>query len=235
MNPGSETDTMHAVAKRITQVALSIVVSGVLLFAASGRLDWTWAWAYLALAIAIVLVNAVALLPAHRDVVAERAGAGEGAKTWDKWLGGAATAVSSIGGLLVAGLDARLGWTAPLPLRTHLIGGFALVAGYGLFTWAMAVNPFFSTIVRIQRDRGHTVVDRGPYRAVRHPGYVGWIATALAAPILLGSAWALAPAALGCALMVARTAMEDRTLHRELPGYRDYAARVRYRLVPGIW
>ena len=230
-----ERHTVNAVAKRMTQVALSIVFSGVILFGASGRLDWTWAWIYLAICLAVVLFNALTLLPAHRDVVAERAGAGEGAKPWDKWLGGAATVVSSICGLLVAGLDARFAWTAALPLRTHLVGAGGLIAGYALFTWAMTANPFFSTVVRIQRDRGHTVVDRGPYRTVRHPGYVGWILTALAAPTLLGSAWAVVPAALGCALMIARTAMEDRTLREELPGYLEYAARVRFRLVPGVW
>jgi protein-S-isoprenylcysteine O-methyltransferase Ste14 len=104
-----------------------------------------------------------------------------------------------VGGLLVAGLDARFGWTRTLPLR------------------------------------GHTVVDAGPYRAVRHPGYVGWIVSALAAPLLLGSVWALVPAALGSCVMVARTALEDRTLRRELPGYEDYATRVRSRLLPWVW
>lgn len=226
---------MSPVARRMAQVGLSILVAGVMLFGSSGSLDWGWAWVYVGLSVAVVLFNALTLLPAHRDLVAERAGAGEGAKDWDKWLGGTATIVSSVIGLLVAGLDARFGWTGALPLRTHFIGAGGFVAGYGLFTWAMAANPFFSTIVRIQTDRGHTVVDRGPYRAVRHPGYVGWIVTALAAPLLLGSAWAVVPAALGCALMIARTAMEDRTLREELPGYVEYAAKVRFRLLPGVW
>ncbi len=226
---------MNAVTSRMTQVALWIVGSAVILFGASGRLDWIWAWVYVGICVAIVLFNAVVLLPTRRDVVAERAGAGEGAKTWDKWLGGAASLASLVFGLLVAGLDARFGRTRPLHLRTHLLGAAGLVAGYALFTWAMTANPFFSTVVRIQKDRGHTVVDAGPYLAVRHPGYVGWLVTALAAPILLGSAWALLPAVVGCALMVVRTALEDLTLRRELPGYTDYAQRVRYRLVPGVW
>jgi protein-S-isoprenylcysteine O-methyltransferase Ste14 len=226
---------MSAVARRMAQVGLSILLAGVILFGSSGSVAWVWAWVYLGLSVAVVIVNALTLLPSHRDVVAERAGAGEGAKTWDMWLGGAATVVSSVFGLLVAGLDARFAWTHTPPLRTHLIGAGCFVAGYAMFTWAMAVNPFFSTIVRIQKDRGHTVVDTGPYRIVRHPGYVGWIVTALAAPVLLGSAWAVVPAALGCSLMIARTALEDRTLRAELPGYLDYATRVRFRLIPGIW
>jgi len=226
---------MSPVARRMTQVALSIVASAAILLGTAGRLDWGWAWAYVGLAASFVLLTAVLLLPTRRDLIAERAGAGEGAKTWDKWLGGAATAVGSLVALVVAGLDARLGWTQALPARTHLLGAACFLAGYGLFTWAMASNPFFSTIVRIQKDRGHTVVDTGPYRAVRHPGYVGWIVSALATPVLLGSSWALVPAALGSCLMVARTALEDRTLRRELPGFADYAVRVRYRLLPWVW
>lgn len=226
---------MSAVAKRFVQVALSIVVSAVLLFGAAGRLDWAWAWVYVGLSVAIVLVNALLLLPRHRDVIAERAGVGEGAKTWDRWLAGAATLFVSGGALVVAGLDARFGWTRELPLRNHIVGLVGFLAGYGLLSWALAANRFFSSFVRIQKDRGHTVVDTGPYRAVRHPGYVGWIVTALAGPLLLGSAWALVPAAVGSVLMVARTALEDRTLRRELDGYEAYAARVRYRLLPGVW
>ncbi len=226
---------MTPVVRRMLQVGLSILLAAVALFGASGRLDWGWAWAYVGLAASIVLFNALILLPSRRDVIAERAGAGPGAKTWDKWLGGAASAVGSLIALVVAGLDTRFGWTGALPLRTHLIGAGCFAAGNLLLTWAMAVNPFFSTVVRIQRERGHTVVDRGPYRAVRHPGYVGWIAAAVAAPLLLGSASALAPAALGAGLMIARTALEDRTLRRELDGYEAYAGRVRYRLMPGLW
>ena len=232
--PSREKDAMNPVAKRMTQVALSIVFSAVLLFGGSGRLGWIWAWVYLALSVAVVVANAATLLPSHRDVIAERAGVGAGAKRWDRWLGGG-TAVATVVGLLVAGLDARLSWTAPVPLYTHVVGVACLITGNALFTWALAVNPFFSTIVRIQTDRGHRVVDTGPYRSVRHPGYVGWIVTALGTPVLLGSVFALAPAVAGCALMIWRTATEDRTLRDELPGYEDYARRVRYRLMPGVW
>jgi protein-S-isoprenylcysteine O-methyltransferase Ste14 len=226
---------MSPVARRFAQVGLGIVACALILFGAAGRLDWAWAWVYVGVSVAIVLVTALFLVPRHRDLIAERAGGGEGVKTWDKWLGGTASLLASFLALLVAGLDARLGWTRELPLRSHLVGLACFLAGYGLFLFAMAANRFFSTFVRIQKDRGHTVVDTGPYRAVRHPGYVGWIVSALATPWLLGSLWALVPAALGAALMVVRAALEDRTLRRELEGYEDYAARVRYRLLPGVW
>ena len=102
-------------------------------------------------------------------------------------------------------------------------------------TWAMMTNSFFSALVRIQRDRGHAVVSRGPYRFVRHPGYVGYITFTLATPVALGTLWGLIPAVLVSLGMVIRTALEDRTLREELPGYEDFASQVRFRLVPGVW
>jgi protein-S-isoprenylcysteine O-methyltransferase Ste14 len=110
-----------------------------------------------------------------------------------------------------------------------------LAVGYGLAAWAMDANAYFSTVVRIQSERGHTVCRSGPYRFVRHPGYVGYTLQALGMPFLLGSLWALLPALVMAVAMVIRTVLEDRTLQAELPGYREYAQEVRYRLVPGIW
>jgi protein-S-isoprenylcysteine O-methyltransferase Ste14 len=99
----------------------------------------------------------------------------------------------------------------------------------------MLANRFFSAVVRIQTDRGHVVVSDGPYRVMRHPGYAGGMLSYLASPLLLSSLWMFIPAVLTVAAMVARTALEDRTLRAELPGYADYARRVRYRLLPGLW
>jgi protein-S-isoprenylcysteine O-methyltransferase Ste14 len=107
--------------------------------------------------------------------------------------------------------------------------------GYALFLWAMASNAFFAEGVRIQTDRGHTVSTGGPYRYVRHPAYTGAIISLVAAPLLLGSPWALIPAVAAAALYVARTYMEDKTLMEELPGYKEYARQTRYRLLPGVW
>jgi protein-S-isoprenylcysteine O-methyltransferase Ste14 len=104
-----------------------------------------------------------------------------------------------------------------------------------MLLWAMVSNSFFSQIVRIQADRGHTVAIGGPYRVVRHPAYVGMILFELAISTLLASWWALAAGGLCASLLILRTALEDRTLQAELEGYGEYARRVRYRLVPGIW
>jgi protein-S-isoprenylcysteine O-methyltransferase Ste14 len=140
-----------------------------------------------------------------------------------------------LGVLLVAGLDERLGWSPEISLGVQ-VGGLAVVAlGCLLSGWAMLVNRFFSAVVRIQSDRGHSVVSTGPYRLVRHPAYVGGMVVYLATGPALVSLWALVPGLLVTILLAVRTALEDRTLRGELPGYEEYASRVRYRLIPGIW
>jgi protein-S-isoprenylcysteine O-methyltransferase Ste14 len=110
-----------------------------------------------------------------------------------------------------------------------------VIAGYGLVVWATGVNAFFSQVVRIQSERGHAVISSGPYRYVRHPAYVGMSLVVLGAPIMLGSWWALIPGVISALLVIVRTKLEDQTLRAELPGYAEYAQRVRYRLIPGLW
>lgn len=136
---------------------------------------------------------------------------------------------------VTAGLDRRFGWSPPMP--PALPSGVAVIAALGslLTIWAMASNRFFSGVVRIQAERGHTVVTTGPYRYVRHPGYVGALLFIPATPLILGSLWTLVPAGVLIGAAILRTALEDRFLQTELNGYREYASRVRYRLVPGLW
>ena len=136
---------------------------------------------------------------------------------------------------LVAGLDnARFSWW-PLPFSAVYPGLIVFALAIGLVSWAMAVNQFAESTVRIQSDRGQTVVSTGPYRLVRHPMYVAAILMVVATPLILGSMWALVAAAPLVGLFTVRTALEDRTLRRELAGYQEYAARTRYRLLPGLW
>jgi protein-S-isoprenylcysteine O-methyltransferase Ste14 len=136
---------------------------------------------------------------------------------------------------VVMGLDVgRYGWSH-LGAWAAAVGTLLFAAGSVVLTWAMLVNTHFETVVRIQTDRGHKVVTTGPYGLVRHPGYVGAGLWALGTPLIVGSAYGLIPAALAVITLVVRTALEDRTLGAELPGYADYAARTRHRLLPGIW
>ena len=241
MNTKSETpstnnrpNTTAGILKRVGTVAIFLVLTAVILFVAAGRLNWTWAWVYLGISLLTVLINGTVMLRTSPETIAER-GELKITERWDK-------VVSALYGLAmylalpaVAGLDVRFGWTRDLSLTWHVAGAVALAAGVGLSAWAMIANAYFSTAVRIQTDRGHSVCDTGPYRFVRHPGYVGFDLQAIGLPFLLGSVWALIPGIMAAAFMIARTSLEDRTLQAELPGYADYVQKVRYRLIPGIW
>jgi len=220
------------IVKRGLQVVVQFLILAVLLFISAGRLDWVWAWVYLGAVVFILIVN-MWVLP--REVIVERGQARkEGVKGWDKVVS-VFTAIAALGVPIVAGLDERWGWSPQLGLAVHIVGLIFIVLGQGLFTWAMTANKFFSTMVRIQEERGHTVASSGPYRYVRHPGYVGYITVAFATALALGSLWAFVPAGLGMCAFVVRTALEDRTLQEELPGYKEYTQQVRYRLLPGVW
>jgi protein-S-isoprenylcysteine O-methyltransferase Ste14 len=137
--------------------------------------------------------------------------------------------------MIVAGLDHRFGWSPVFPLWLIMIGIFLIALGYGFSAWAFAENCFFSSVVRIQVDREHMVCDSGPYRIVRHPAYAGNILPLLGIVLALSSLWTIIPAVVALVIAVIRTALEDQTLQEELPGYQEYARRVRYRLFPGIY
>ncbi len=196
-------------------------------------LDWIPGPAFMGLIAAFILAHLVYVPLANPEILVHRALLKKGTETWDwVWLGVFTSLLIAIG--VVASLDIRSGW-APLPLWVWPIGLVSFVLGGGLFLRAMGENPFFEKTVRIQSERGHHVIDTGPYRSVRHPGSVGMLAWILSFPLLLTSAWALLPAALAVISLVIRTALEDRMLQKKLPGYADYAARVRSRLIPGVW
>ncbi len=209
-------------------------VYGAVLFGAAGTVRWPAGWAYLVV-MAVVLAVYFRVAARHPDLLAERAHPPRDAKRWDKPLVTLIAVIGPFAFIVVAGLDRRFRWTPVLPVWWKLAGLLVAGAGGMLTDWAVAFNGFFSALVRIQHDRNHYVVDGGPYRVVRHPGYLGSLVAMPAASVALGSRWALALAAAVAALIVVRTVLEDRTLQRELPGYSAYAQRVRFRLVPGLW
>jgi protein-S-isoprenylcysteine O-methyltransferase Ste14 len=211
--------------------------SAVALFAAAGTLRWPMAWLYVGLSLAVTLVSRLIVLRINPDLLEERGRftKGEGVEGWDRWLMPLVGLVGPISLAMVAGLDHRLGWSRALPAALPWIGCAFLVLGYAWATWALATNRFFSAVVRIQSERGHTVVDTGPYRWMRHPGYAGGLVSYCAAPLLLNALWAFIPAGLTAIALIVRTALEDRALQRDLPGYPEYARRVRGRLLPGVW
>jgi protein-S-isoprenylcysteine O-methyltransferase Ste14 len=230
----TKSDVTAGVLKRLIEVGVAILIQAAILFISAGRLDWDVAWAYLVVYVGVVAINSLMILPKNPELIAERGQPKKNAKNWDKVLS-SLTGVASLITLVVAGLGIRFGQPPQVALTIQFVALASLVLGYGLFSWAMASNPFFSTLVRIQDDRGHAVASTGPYRYVRHPGYVGWIILSLATPLMLGSLWGLIPGGLSALLMAVRTALEDRTLQNELDGYKDYAQQVRYRLFPGVW
>ncbi len=211
----------------------TLVFTGVVLFWSAGRLDWWAAWA----AIAVWTVWFAALdwvvLRIQPGLLAERLSPPKDAKAWDRALLSSIRLVE-LARYIIAGLDQRSGWSENFPLAVQGVGLIAFLLGTALFAWAMACNPFFSQVVRIQTERGHAVVSTGPYRWVRHPGYLATIVTELSLSALLGSWWAILASAVLGILFILRTVLEDRTLQAELPGYREYAGQVRGRLVPRI-
>ena len=231
----SELDVTGGIVKRLIQLGVQALLLAAILFLSSGRLDWVWAWVYLASFVAGVGIFGILLYRKNPELIAERAEIREGTKRWDRVLTFFYGILASVFLQLVAGLDKRFGWSPALPVAAHLAGLALSLIGHALASWAMLENAYFAGTVRIQAGRGHTVCTSGPYRIVRHPGYTGWMVGLLTVPLLLGSLWSLIPGGLAVLLLVVRTVLEDRVLQEELDGYQEYAAQVRYRLVPGIW
>jgi protein-S-isoprenylcysteine O-methyltransferase Ste14 len=217
-------------------IMILFVLPAMILLGSSGRLDWDMAWVYVGLTAAFSLGSRITMLWKTPDLIAERGQASdkEDTESWDKVLMPLGIVVATVM-LIVAGLDKRFEWSPNLPLLLHSTAFVITALGYSLGTWATVANRFFSSVARIQREREHVVVTTGPYQYVRHPGYAGTIVTSLATPLLLGSLWALIPAALTVCQLIIRTSLEDRFLQDELEGYHDYATQVRYRLLPGVW
>jgi protein-S-isoprenylcysteine O-methyltransferase Ste14 len=210
-----------------------LTVEGVLaatLFTSAGRIDLPWFWAVLAVHSGLMMVGMSSIDPALRR---ERLKPGPGGR--DRYLR-LIVLPFILTHLIVAGLDVgRFHWSRPMPTGIQALALIGYAAGMALSVCAMLNNRFFSPVVRIQHERGHTLVTSGPYRLVRHPGYVGAIVASACGGVALGSWWSLVPLVPFAALFLRRTAVEDRMLRTELDGYAGYAKRVRYRLVPGLW
>lgn len=217
----------------LLSIGLTYALVGAVLFGAAGRTDLPMFWTYLALMLAITLAATLAVYRRSPDLIREQRRPGQGNQ--DRLT----VPVLLVGFLVcwvLAGLDVgRYGWSGGVPLAIQIAGLLGFGCGFGLVAWASTVNRFYSPAVRLQAERGQVVVSEGPYRLVRHPGYLGWIVCALASGVGLGSWLACAPMPLVVALLLRRTAIEDRMLQGGLPGYPAYARTVRHRLIPGLW
>jgi protein-S-isoprenylcysteine O-methyltransferase Ste14 len=207
-----------------------------LLFISAGHMNISQAWFYLVVSFVGMFGGIMLVYKVNPELLNQR-GQWEkkkDTKPWDKVL----LIVYGITGFyilpVIIGLDARFQWSY-LGIHFTIAGIVLFLIGSILLHWAMIVNTHFETSVRIQNDRGHKVITTGPYKIVRHPGYVGAILWAVATPLIIGSLVGLIPAGIAGFLLLIRTSLEDKTLHSKLNGYVEYAERVKYRLFPGIW
>jgi protein-S-isoprenylcysteine O-methyltransferase Ste14 len=208
-----------------------------ILLVCGGDFSWWQAWVFSVLIFVAGIGGRILAEKRHPGLLVERATSGKtlNAKPWDKVLAPLMAISLSFPLVIVAGLDHRYGWTPLFPIWLNILGLVLIALGYAFAAWAFIENRFFSSTVHIQMDRGHSVCDSGPYRIVRHPGYAGSLLSLAGIIMALDSMWTLIPAVAALVIAVIRTTLEDRTLQEELPGYREYARRVRFRLAPGIY
>ena len=207
----------------------------VVLMLSAGRWNWVAGWLYVVIFLLFDLATAIVVIPRSPGLLIERTQSNPGIKSWDKKLMPLAAGFLPLISWILAGLNQRLGWAPAVGKGAQLAAWILTILGHALVVWAMGANPFFSALVMIQKDRGHTVAAGGPYRFIRHPGYLGAMVFSISVPIQLGSWWAVIPGVVAAVLFIIRTSLEDQTLQDELPGYREFTQKTIYRLFPGIW
>jgi protein-S-isoprenylcysteine O-methyltransferase Ste14 len=229
MPPQPDEPTWKLALRAVIRFALVLGV----LFGCAGRLDWLRGWLFAALTIITLAVTIPVVMRENPRILRTRLQKTHGTKSFDKVIY-VVMMSALLACLAVAGLDTRFGWSS-LPFEWTYLGVLLYVVGYIPIGLAMATNPFIERTVRIQEERGHVAVSTGPYRIVRHPMYAGLMLVMASWPLLLGSTWSYIPWAVAAMTLIVRTALEDRTLRRELPGYEEYAKHTRYRLIPELW
>lgn len=216
--------------KHITGTLLFFAI----LFFSAGRIIYWPGLIYLIIALIMVSLN-YTVLRIDSNLLNERSKPGEGTKQWDKIILGLAF-LTTISMYIIAGLDSgRYHWSPDFPWSIIVLGIILTITGQLLFLVAQKQNKFFSSTVRIQTDREHTVCETGLYKIVRHPAYLGSIIQALGFPLLFGSLWSVIPIGLSIILFIIRTNLEDKTLKNELTGYLEYSGKTQYKIIPFVW
>ncbi len=231
-DPGNVRNRAYLTQVYLGFFALSLMIA--MIFVIAGRIDYWQGWAFGGITSILLLIKSI-FFPSKGDLIKERIKPGPGTKWWDKvFYTFFIPAFLAI--IIVGSLDGgRFGWTVRLPIFAYISGYIIYIFSVSIFLWAQQINKFFSSVVRIQHDRGHEVIQAGPYQYVRHPGYTGGILMSISTSLVLGSLWALIPAGIVTILLIIRTYLEDTMLQKELSGYMEYTKKVRYRLLPGIW
>jgi protein-S-isoprenylcysteine O-methyltransferase Ste14 len=217
----------------LVSTIVSIALPPVLVFSLAGRWDLWYVWAYAGILALLYSFNILALQLKKPDLLKERMKPPSGRAYW---TGVIFPVVQLLLQPIIAGLDHRFHWSDIVPVSWMLVGLVIVALGMGVVIWAELINPFFSGAVRIQADRGQKVISTGPYAFVRHPAYAGGLPALLAGGLALNSLVSIIPViAIVLPIMIYRTRLEDQMLYNELAGYADYAAKVRYRWIPGVW
>lgn len=226
------TEIKEAVRKWWMKNVISLLFLGAVLFISAGEKNWVMGWMYLVTLLIIIIANSLFM---DQQLMVERSQLQKGTKRWDVPLVVFVAIVGPMLSLLVAGLDKRFVWTSGISLELQIVALVFVITGGLLTTWSMAANKFFSAAVRIQLNRKQQVICKGPYRFIRHPGYAGAIVSMMMTPLALGSWFGLIPGTLISLGYILRTFLEDKVLQEELIGYKDYAQKVIYRLLPWVW
>lgn len=220
--------------KLLIKGLITNIIFTAILFICAGRMDYYQGWIFLSVNILTTFMN-VFSIQGNCDLANERSKLGEGVKSWDKLLLGLSAVIYLIL-IVIAGLDSgRFLWTAEFNWIVSISGVAVILIGQIIFLTARNQNNFFSSVVRIQKDRGHAVCDKGLYKIIRHPGYLGMALSLLAIPLITTSFWSIIPTLIAISLLVIRTSLEDKTLREELEGYVEYSKKTRYKLIPLIW
>lgn len=234
-NNDAPADHMPGIIRWIITSFVFLILVGLSLFLSAGTISWLGAWVYLIMVAVIFILDAIVLIPISPDLLGERSRPQAGAKKWDQLLSRLMATIGPLITWIISGLDYRFSWSPGFPALLMVLAAVFVFLGGLLALWAMASNRFFIGMVRIQEERGHHVIQSGPYRYVRHPGYLGSLFYILFTPLVLASLWGLIPALLICGVIFLRTGLEDQVLKDELPGYQDYSLKVTTKLIPGIW
>jgi len=227
----------------MVKIAISWIIKGILakamfaavLFLSAGTMHWLMGWVYIGIFLAFDIATATLVAPRHPDLLIERTKIGANTKEWDKVVFRLAAAWGPTFTLIVAGLQYRFNWLPTIPAVWQWVAAGLTAVGYGMNAWAMTYNAFFAVTARLQPERGQQVATGGPYRTIRHPGYLGATLFSTTTALMLGSVWALIPGVISSGLYVLRTSLEDKMLQEELAGYKEFTRITRWRLLPGIW
>lgn len=220
--------------KFLFRILITSIVFSVILFLSAGTFDYFQGWIFFGTNIITSLMNFWSVRN-DAELIAERSKIRAGAKSWDKKILGL-SGFMYLSYLIISGLDSgRYHWSPDFHPSLYALGFIITILGQVLFLTAKKENRFFSSVVRIQTERGHVVCDTGVYKIVRHPGYSGMMISLFALPLITGSVWSIIPTVISIILIFLRTHLEDETLKNELPGYIEYTRTTKQRLIPKIW